>query len=127
MILALHTVLDHSVWGVRANISFWSVVREGYVVKVVVDSVHFGGGDVLTPPLTVPGVVVLINLLKRVFAEPTLVEVSQVKIFVSVEATPVLGVVNMVEVPPDKSVTAVADVMLERVDLFLPDVIVRSI
>ena len=114
-------------WGVRANISFWCVVREGYVVKVVVDSVHFGGGDVLTPPLTVPGVVVLINLLKRVFAEPTLVEVSQVKNFVRVEATPVLGVVNMVEVPPDKSVTAVVDVMFERVDLFLPDVIVRSI
>ena len=77
MILALHTVLDHSVWGVRANISFWCVVREGYVVKVVVDSVHFGGGDVLTTPLTVPGVVVLFNLLKRVFAEPTLIELRQ--------------------------------------------------
>ena len=113
--------------GVRANASFWRVVREGNVVKVVVDSVHFGGGDVLTPPLAVPGVEVLVNLLKRVFAEPTLIEVSLVKIFVSVETTTVLGVVNMIELPPDKCVAKIADIVFEGVDLLFPDAFVRSI
>ena len=126
-VLTLYAVLCHCMRGISADVGFGCVVREGEEVKIMVNSVYLGGGDVVPPSLSIPSVKVLVNLLNCMFGKPALIELRLVGVFVSVVATSVLGAINMVKIPADKSAAVVIDFMFKKTDLFFPNVFVRSV